>query len=267
MIDAKQCARCQEVKPLSAFYTHKRWDGFHPYCKVCFNAYGKARREKKLATNPGRWRWKRDLVRHDYFHQIDSPMKAYILGFFAADGNLLARFHRITIELAAKDTALLSLIRDELVPGGNIRTRFRNGFERVLLAFTSQQMFDDLVVLGVTPVKSFTIDWPNNLSECYDREFILGVLDGDGHITKDRRYSYVGFTGGSFALLAAIVRKIEHHTGVRMGGPWKKTQHCFSIRTYDVRAITLDKWLHATGMGLERKKLTFLGLKPDGAQP
>jgi hypothetical protein len=38
VVDTKQCTRCQEIKPLFAFYKHKKWDGFHPYCKVCFNA-------------------------------------------------------------------------------------------------------------------------------------------------------------------------------------------------------------------------------------
>src|SRR6185437_3005752 len=140
-METKQCARCQEVKPVSAFYKHKQWDGFHPYCRICFNAYGKMRREKKLAANPElvSYRWKRDLVRHDYFHQIDSPMKAYILGFLAADGNLLARFHRLTVELSVKDCALLALLRDELAPGCSLRTRIRRGREYVILNFTSHQ--------------------------------------------------------------------------------------------------------------------------------
>jgi hypothetical protein len=262
MADTERCARCQEVKPVTAFYTHKKWDGFHPYCKVCFNAYSKARREKKLAANPElvSFRWKRDLVRHDYFRQIDSPLKAYILGFLAADGNLLARLHRITLELAAKDSALLALIRDELAPGCNLRSRSRRGGEYVVLNFTSHQMFADLVALGVTPAKSLVIEWPTTLPDCYAREFILGVFDGDGFITYYQRGSvrepYVGFIGASLQLLKKIVDVIEQQTGVRIAGPWAKgSSKAFLIRVGGRKAYIVDQWLHATGLGLARKRL------------
>src|SRR5712691_7388124 len=70
--DTKQCSRCQEVKPVSDFYKNKEWiDGFHPYCKKCVLAYQKEKRELKRDQSPGLFRWKRDLVRHDYFAQID----------------------------------------------------------------------------------------------------------------------------------------------------------------------------------------------------
>lgn len=268
MADTKQCARCQEVKSISAFYKHKKWDGFHPYCRVCFNAYGKARREKKLAANPElvSFRWKRDHVRHDYFQQIDRPMKAYILGFLAADGNLLARFHRLTLELSVKDSTLLSLIRDELVPGGTLRSRIRRGYEYVILNFTSHQMFADLGALGVSPAKSLTIEWPARLPDCYAREFILGIFDGDGFITYYQRgntcHSYVGFTGGSLQLLKKIVDVIEQQTGVHIAGPWAKAgSKACTIRVGGRKAYIVDQWLHASGLGLTRKRLAPPGEK------
>ncbi len=71
----KRCSRCQEVKPVSDFYKNKEWtDGFHPYCKKCVLAYQKEKRELKLALSPGEYRWKRDLVHHDYFAQSVSTI-------------------------------------------------------------------------------------------------------------------------------------------------------------------------------------------------
>ncbi len=199
--ETKRCSRCQEVKPVSDFYKHKGWiDGFHPYCKKCVLAYQKASRETKLAQFPGQYRWKRDLIRHDYFAQIDSPMKAYMLGILAADGNVLPKHHRITLELSAKDADLLELVRDQLVPGGAIISRHRNGYDYQVLAFVSRKMIDDLEALGVTAVKSRTITWPEKLPSSFAREFILGYFDGDGYITyherPNRRYPYLGFTSG-----------------------------------------------------------------------
>src|SRR5207253_6957858 len=167
-------------------------DGLHPYCKPCLLAYQKAQRELKSEQFPGHYRWKRDQVRHDYFAQIDSPMKAYVLGVLAADGNVLSKHHRITLELSAKDANLLETVRDELVPGGAITARHRNGRDYQTLAFVSYQMVKDLEMLGVTDAKSRTITWPERLPSCFAHEFILGYFDGDGFVTyherSNRRY-------------------------------------------------------------------------------
>src|SRR5579859_4297764 len=263
-IETKQCSRCQEVKPASDFYKNKGWiDGFHPYCKKCVIAGQKAKRELKLEQSPGKYRWKRDIVRHDYFAQIDSPIKAYVLGVLAADGNVLPKHYRVTLELSTKDTSLLELVRNELVPGGAITSRSRRGHDYQTLAFVSHPMMDDLAALGVTPAKSCTITWPEKLPSAFAREFILGYFDGDGFITfhnhpNGRRYKYLGFTSGSRDLLVSIADVIEQHTGCRPGGPWGKVNtNTYTIRACGNDAIAIDKWLHESGLGLQRKRLVI----------
>lgn len=261
--ETKRCSRCQEVKPVSAFYKSKEWtDGYHSYCKKCVLAYQKAARESKLAQSPGKYRWKRDLIRHDYFAQIDSPMKAYVLGVLAADGNVLPKHHRITLELSTKDADLMEVIRDELVPGGAITTRSRRGYDYLILAFVSRAMIDDLDALGITAAKSRTIVWPERLPLFFARDFILGYFDGDGYITyqevSNKPYPYLGFISGSPKLLISIADVIEQHTGVRPGGPWGKAgTGTYSIRAAGKRALIIDEWLHASGLGLKRKRLSI----------
>lgn len=258
----KRCSRCQEDKPVSDFYKNKEWiDGFHPYCKKCVLAYQKAARESKLEQSPGSYRWKRDLVRHHYFAQIDSPIKAYVLGVLAADGNVLPKHHRITLELSGRDRDLLETVRDELVPGGAIVTRHRNGYDYQILAFVSRTMVSHLEMLGVTAAKSHTIMWPEKLPASFAREFILGYFDGDGFITyherPNRRYPYIGITSGSFNLLVRIADVIEQYTGIRPGGPWRKgATNTYQIRASGNSALIIDEWLHASGLGLKRKRLS-----------
>jgi len=260
--ETKRCSRCQEVKSVSDFYKNKEWtDGYHPYCKKCVLAYEKARRESKLAQSPGRYRWKRDLIRHDYFAQIDSPIKAYVLGVLAADGNVSPKHHSIALELSAKDADLLETVRHELVPGGAITSRYRHGRDYQKLVFVSRTMVNDLEALGVTAVKSRTIAWPERLPASFAREFILGYFDGDGYITyqevSNRRYPYLGFTSGSSKLLISIADVIEQHTGVRPGGPWRKgLTGAYTIRASGKSAFIIDGWLHASGLGLKRKRLS-----------
>ena len=45
-------------------------------------------------------------IRHDYFTVIDSPIKAYVLGWLATDGNIVATSNEIRIELHKKDHIL-----------------------------------------------------------------------------------------------------------------------------------------------------------------
>jgi len=261
--ETKRCSRCQEVKPVSDFYKSEEWtDGLHPYCKKCVLAYQKAQREARREQSPGRFRWKRDLVRHDYFAQIDNPMKAYVLGVLAADGNVLPKHHRITLELSARDVDLLETVRDQLVPGGAIVTRHRHGYDYQVLAFVSRDMVNDLEALGVTAAKSRTITWPERLPSSFAREFILGYFDGDGFITyherPNRRYPYIGITSGSRDLLVSLADVIEQDTGIRPGGPWRKgiISSAYQIRVSGDSAFVIDKWLHASGLGLKRKRLS-----------
>jgi hypothetical protein len=261
--ETKRCSRCEEVKPVSNFYKHKGWvDGFHVYCKKCVLAYQKAKRELKLEQSPGKYRWKRDLIRHDYFAQIDSPIKAYVLGILAADGNILAKHDRITLELSAKDAGLLETVRDELVPGGTISARSRRGYDYQTLVFVSHPMVVDLAELGITPAKSLTLVWPEKLPPAFAREFILGYFDGDGFITSHdhpngRRYQYLGITSGSRELLVSIADIIEQHTRCRPGGPWNKANtNTYTIRACGNDAHAIDKWLHESGLGLQRKRLS-----------
>jgi hypothetical protein len=257
----KRCARCKQDLPRELFYRNKIWsDGLHPYCKKCVLADQKAKREIKREQSPCSYRWKRDLVRHDYFACIDSSVKAYVLGVLAADGNILAKYDRITLELSTKDADLLETIRDELVPGGAITSRHRRGHDYQTLAFVSHDMVKDLEVLGVTAAKSRTIAWPEKLPSCFDCEFILGYFDGDGFITyherPNRRYPYIGITSGSSNLLIRIADIIEQHTNIRPGGPWCiNNTGTYCMRASGNIALAIDEWLHRSGLGLKRKRL------------
>ena len=107
--ETKRCSRCQEVKPVSDFYKSDQWiDGLHVYCKKCVLAYQRAARESKLAQFPGKYRWKRDLIRHDYFAQIDSPIKAYVLGVLAAPGEKVTQAHITFVSLVRGRSSSMS---------------------------------------------------------------------------------------------------------------------------------------------------------------
>jgi hypothetical protein len=133
------------------------------------------RRERLDRENPNRRRWSRTFVRDDYFAAIKRPIQAYVARLLAADGNVLERQQRVTLELSYKDRELVSLVRDELAPGFPVRERTRpNGCHTSILSITSRQICSDetgtrarkvhkpagnrIHTLGITGRDAWTVD-------------------------------------------------------------------------------------------------------------
>jgi hypothetical protein len=234
----------------------------HPYCKPCLLDYQRRRRRERLdSANPNRRRWSRDFVRHDYFVVIERPVQAYVAGLLAADGNVLKRQQRVSIELSFQDRELVHLVRDQLAPGFPVRERTRStGTRTLLVAITSPDLCYDLGQLGITPRKSLTLAWPKTLDPEFQRPFLLGYFDGDGFITwsrtNGRLYPRWGLLG-THEFLSEALDVIVKATAVRprvIRSFSNARLHSFHINGRD--AWTTDRWLHADGeLGLARKRL------------
>ena len=129
----------------------------------------------------------------DYFKKIDTAEKAYWLGFLYADG-CITRFYRneklksMSLELTLQDEDCDHLIKFKNALESNvpiqhkiINRKYKS--DRIVINCTS--MCRDLIKLGCTPVKSLTLEFPNNdiLPEEYVRDFIRGYFDGDGGVS------------------------------------------------------------------------------------
>ena len=266
-MEEKICTKCNKPWPRTEFNTHKRWkDGLHPWCRTCFNAATKAYYHKKSAENPPGYRWNRDVIRHTYFSDVNSPMQAYLLGLLAADGNIVSSVPRIGLELSTKDNDLLTLVRDELAPGHTIRIRNRKestsfgSGESGALAFTSPEMVAHLAHFGIVPKKTSLLRWPSLLPDHLSAAFILGYFDGDGNITwtinNGHAYPKWVITSGSIDFLSEIIVIVKKHLGITIGGPYlKQNTRTYTIGVTGKKAFLLDKWLHESGLGLERKRI------------
>jgi len=271
----KTCARCKVSKSPGEFYCNRGWaDGRHPYCKPCLLAYQAERRRARLdRTNPTRRRWSRTFVQHKYFATIDEPVRAYVAGLLAADGNVLERQKRISLELSIRDRELVNLVRDELAPGFPVRERVRpSGIETATLAITSTELCADLAELGITPRKSLTLRWPLRLNRVLARAFLLGYFDGDGFVTWSRtgRYVYPRWgLCGTEAFLSSAMRVISAEAGVpprRARSETGKKMYVLAIGGAD--AFVVDRWIHSEGtLGLERKRLSLHGRSAQADSP
>ncbi len=147
---------------------------------------------------------------------------AYVLGFFAADGCMMKnRRGACFIEFQITDKSLLGRIRKALESENKISSRKRaENFKRIYrLQIGSKQIYSDLLILGFTPHKSKTLNFPMIPAE-YLNHFVRGYFDGDGNVSfgkylrKDtglKRYVFTSrFTSGSRLFLEALLTRLQN---------------------------------------------------------
>ena len=129
---------------------------------------------------------KYELNEH-YFDVIDTPNKAYILGFLYADGYNNTSNHIIRLKLQKEDKHILEEISKEIGYTGSLvfdeRSRVNcNWKDTYMLDIRSVHMSNKLDELGVHRAKSLILEFPEWLSEDLYTHFIRGYFDGDGSI-------------------------------------------------------------------------------------
>lgn len=102
----------------------------------------------------------RYTLNEDYFNEIDSERKSYILGFIYADGYVGDNKHN-NLVIAINDKELLDKIKQEInFTGDVVRTKkggFENSKEGYKLNFSSEKLVNNLRKCGLYPNKSLTI--------------------------------------------------------------------------------------------------------------
>lgn len=155
-----------------------------------------------------------------YFDDIDTPNKAYILGFFYADGSNCEQKQTITMSLQEDDVEILEMIRNEIGSerqlefldysnkhdgGYNYKNQYR------LLMF-SKHMCETLKTKGMPQNKSLILKWPTFLRDDLYSHFLRGYIDGDGHISP--RSNFVGLLSTEDFCLGAK-KYIEDKLGIQ----------------------------------------------------
>lgn len=140
----------------------------------------------------------------DYFHEIDNYMKSYWLGFISADGYIVKNPSKVVgIQLSETDLSVLESFKsyiDSDVPIKTIKERIfeSNGKKYtskpcVRFHIGSKQMFDDLVLHGITQNKSKTIsNILENIPYEFRDAFIVGYIDGDGSVVLPKGKVKIG---------------------------------------------------------------------------
>ena len=124
-----------------------------------------------------------------FFDVIDSEEKAYWLGFFYADGNILDKWNVVQISLQERDAVHLQKFADCLSFGPVVmRNRGVKGVEAQIY-FKNKRLWEGLKGCGIVPRKSLVCVLPEGVvPEWLERHFWRGYVDGDGTIPVSFRY-------------------------------------------------------------------------------
>lgn len=122
----------------------------------------------------------------DYFKTIDTPEKAYWLGFICADGCIYKDGGKLTIMV--KDREICEKFKKAIKSDHKISDRSvydkrtDQTYTESSIQITNALFVSNIINLGVTYEKSSVLNFPN-IEESYYSYFIAGLFDGDGSIS------------------------------------------------------------------------------------
>jgi hypothetical protein len=217
-----------------------RWRDFH----------GLPRSPRQTGGNTTRW-----PANRNYFASIDTPEKAYVLGFLIADGHIHKTGYRIEVSTKEADADILRAIGRELESESPLRpmTNSYDGSRAMRLQLFGRQLVSDLSALGLYHDKSTTANWPAVPADL-EGHLARGVWDGDGYIGRGQ-FELIGTS----ALLDGLTAAAERHTGCvlrrRMSGKDRRYHYAYGTRR---DRPALDWMYSSANIVLARKQERYL---------
>lgn len=132
-------------------------------------------------------------IKNDYFSVINTPEKAYWLGFLFTDGSVdhYKTTGRIRLQLQEKDKEILEKFKEDLGLESKIIYNVRKNSTCCSVEFVSEQIFNDLAKYDVIPNKTYEINHIpyEKIPEQYRAAYALGLFDGDGGLSCSTNFS------------------------------------------------------------------------------
>lgn len=209
-------------------------------------------------------------LNHDFF-KTWSPEMAYVLGYFAADGSMIANKRGgYYTEITSTDRVLIEIVRRVTCATQKIARRVRKKLTdkvQYRIQIGSSEWYQDLVGLGLTSRKSNTLRLPA-VPKSFLSDFVRGYFDGDGciyvnHIRfadrKKRRLIVMSlFTSGSRVFLSELHHALCHN-GI-VGGSLVAKKRGYELKFSHRDSVALYRFLYDTRrvlLYLPRKRAKF----------
>lgn len=202
---------------------------------------------------------------HNFFSEINSEIKAYLLGFFAGDGHIEKRndydSYSLKLSIHSKDRYILELFNKYI---GNNKYNIivlKSGL--IALSITSKQLGLDLKKLGYDNRKTYTNFKLPNIQKKYMRHFLRGFFDADGCIS----HYTVSFTSYNKSILLDILQYLPRVSRFKLnfrtaelicGNKCNANAWTLEISKKDYLPFIYNYFYKDSNYFLQRKKERFL---------
>lgn len=141
----------------------------------------------------------------NFFEEIDSEIKAYLLGYFAADGTV-SKTNYISVVATIEDRCAVDLMKEFISPNSNLYYRHVtkgaiNRKPQISLHITSSKLKEDLAKYKIINNKTKNGFSMELVPEELQHHYIRGYFDGDGSIyygvSQNRNKVCVNFTNAT----------------------------------------------------------------------
>lgn len=220
----------------------------------------RTRSQQNIFTNQERGK----KVNHEFFDKIDSNIKAYILGFIAADGTVFNDRNSISINLSSVDREILERIQNEIGIERQIRDyQTGNGFNVSALTWSSAKHKKILSDYSIVPNKTQKRMSFKKVPEKHKLAYILGYYDGDGTFKSDNTTCRFEICSGRPELLQEIAEFINSKFNANIMVYKAKSRNNYYTITYSTKiAEPLLDYLYSTNtLFLKRKYDKYVNWK------
>ena len=218
-----------------------------------------------------------------YFKIIDTPDKAYWLGFLYADGGIQLRnkSYSLRINLKKEDDAhLYKFLKAIDATSFKIKYTIKKTkdkiYEGCYVSICDKEMVQDLIDKGCAPRKSLILKFPNEnqVPNNLLSHFIRGYFDGDGSISYRIVHPETGTKYFSMNILGTLdfltkVKEILEINHIKLN---KQNKHyslplCGNNRIYKVLNIIYKDSNPNIELTRKREKFDILSLERMGGEP
>lgn len=266
---AARCSDTLAAKELgiavSSFYLLRKKYKIPSFTKLTGNR--RARRTGKLLfPGEGVSHPQHANLKIDLFDEVDTETKAYFLGLMASDGHTSwkpdAKF--ISIELQKPDSKVLKILAEILNYNGKIEALKREGkkpSER--LRIYNNELTRSLIENGISETTE-THYASQKLPKALRKDFLRGLIDGDGHIKFSKKD--LNFGTCSDSLIETISQWCKEEFGIQTSVKTRilPSGKLFYKLTFGGQPRVILNWMYTdASIYIERKKIqadTWLSL-------
>lgn len=200
-------------------------------------------------------------VNESYFQDIDTPLKAYFLGWAASDGCVTKNKdgYSFKLKIHEKDIEIIETFKKEI---DSIKTisyeTMGSGNKAAFITVHSAKFVEDLISHGVVQNKSKVMSAPIGLPYGLEGHFIRGYFDGNGCVTHSHKgmdFLKIEISGAT-PIIEWTAESIKNHTGLPKNKICTREPY-FATLSYSCSKVAIIRdFMYPAGceFGLKRKR-------------